>query len=290
MSEQKLLDALPEHFSKLLEMREIARVEGAQFDRLNADIDDLLDQMFISTATWGLSYWEEQYKLPILVESKDYTKRRQRVLAKKRSNKASLTDILRAIEPSIKLAWGGEILPFTIESTADYYDFGELVRMLEIEKPSHLTYSFSIKPNGYTVRAERRSRNEVALQLISGAAKSGRCPRRNTRGESDHRVISIDSERNAGIADLQQSAGLVSGGVDAKTSFGSSEREFVQISSAPKVGSSRFKPSGPNKSGEISSKTTGSSLTERTKVVSSVATGISTAFACGARSSGEGVA
>jgi len=322
MKEQEILELLPDHFAQLKQMKEIAKVEGIQLDKLDAGIDDLLNQGFINTATWGLRYWEERYMLPILEDSLNYEQRRRRVLTKKRSNKANLVDILRAIEPTIELGWGGNILPFTIDFEGDYYDFGELVRVLEDEKPSHLSYSFSIKPDGYTVRADHRGRNEVGLQLTSGTAKSGRYPRYNTRGESLHRNIGIQSLEISGVAELQKSAGIVSGAKDKPTSFGSVEREHINISSQTKTGLSKFNPSGQHKSGniahksigsvrgesvnvdsisvagdsvlkrsgEINTKSIGVIISEDTTINATINTGLSTLRSCGSFTSGEGVA
>lgn len=272
---EQLLDLLPEHFSILKEMQEIARIEGKQFNDLHDSVDDLLDQMYIHTATWGLSYWEKRYLLPVLSEDTNYEKRRRRILTKKRSNKANLIDILRAVEPNISLAWGGLVLPFTVESNVDYYDFGELITILEAEKPSHLTYSFNLVPNGYTVKANRNDRYSVALNLISGTANAGRFPRANTRGESLHNIINIHSKEITGIAELQRAAGLASGGKDTPTAFGSSLDIFTVISIKNIGGESRFNPSGKYDSGQIFHDTVGDSLKTSLNYKSEAVTGIS---------------
>lgn len=290
MNQQKLLAMLPNHFAQLKQMKEIAKVEGNKFDVLDVDLNDLLDQVFIKTATWSLNRWEKQFLLPVLDESKDYEYRRKQILTAKRSNKADLIDILRAIEPSIELAWGGNILPFTIESTADRYDFGELIRVLEHEKPSHLSYSFAIKPNGYTVKVGHTGRYQVALRLLSGTAKAGRYPINNTIGRSLHRNIGIQSSQVTGIAELQRSSGIVSNGKDVPTAFGSVENESINIISERKTGSSKFNPSGSHKAGHVVSESVGSVFDSQTLISPSVATGNANMLTCGSRSSGEEVA
>lgn len=256
MKEQELLELLPDHFARLKQMKEIAKAQGKQLDGLDVSVDELLDQGFIKTATWGLRYWEERYKLPILSDDSDYDKRRRRILRKKRSNKANLIDIMRAIEPTIELHWGGLILPFTLTSEIDY-DFSELIRVLEEEKPAHLSYSFTVKPNGYTVQANRVGRNQTALQLISGTSKAGRWPVIHTRGESLYRVLGIGHSNITGIAKLQRASGLVSGEKDTQTSFGSVQREKITISQQVKTGESKYNPSGPYRTGEIAHKSIG---------------------------------
>ncbi|MEN1969033.1 putative phage tail protein [Lentibacillus sp. N15] len=272
---EQLLDLLPEHFSILKEMQEIARIEGKQFNDLHDSVDDLLDQMYIHTATWGLSYWEKRYLLPVLSEDTDYKKRRRRILTKKRSNKANLIVILRAVEPNISLAWGGLVLPFTVETNVDYYDFGELITILETEKPSHLTYSFNLIPNGYTVKANRNDRYSVALNLLSGTANAGRFPRANTRGESLHTILQIHSKKITGVSELQRTAGLVSGGKNTPTAFSSSERSFFNISIKNIGGKSRFNPSGKYESGQIFYDAAGASRQSTLNHKSESITGIS---------------
>lgn len=289
MSEQQILDMLPDHFAMLKEMREIARVEGRKLDGLYDSVDDLLDQMYIITATWGLSYWEERYLLPVLSEDTDYEKRRRRILTKKRSNKANLVDILKSIEPSIKLGWGGLVLPFYIDTRTDHYDFGELISILEVEKPSHLTYSFNLRPNGYTVKSNHNDRFSVALKLISGTAKAGRYPSANTRGESLHNLLNVIGQEITGVAVLQRSSDLSSGAKDYPSSFGVIDEEIIQIKSGIKVGESTFNRSGEYETGQILTKSYGSrrDLSLDTRLVMS--TGQSS-FSCGVRFSGEEVA
>lgn len=321
MSEKDLLEMLPEHFSALREMRELARVEGRQFDNLYDSVDDLLDQVFIMKATWGLDYWERQYLLPVLSEDTDYEKRRRRILTKKRSNKANLIDILKAIEPTIELGWGGLVLPFYILSETDHYDFGELIRTLEVEKPSHLSYSFNLRPNGYTVKANHNDRYSVALNLISGTSHAGRYPSTNTRGESLHNILEISGLEVTGIAGLQRSAGLVSGGKATQTAFSSIQREFINISTKRISGESGFNPSGKYesgqlfyeaagdsrntalncksekvtgisdlRSGQINTKSSGSTSIIEATIYSHSPTGIATPFRCGTRSASKEVA
>lgn len=321
MSKKQLLEMLPEHFAMLKEMQEIAKAEGKQFDNLHKSVDDLLDQMFITTATWGLSYWEKRYLMPVLSEDTDYEKRRRRILTKKRSNKANLIDILRAVEPSITLAWGRLVIPFTINKTIDYYDFGELISVLEVEKPSHLSYSFRLIPNGYTAKAYKNDRYSVALKLISGTSHSGRYPRANSLGVSLHNIFSVIDKEVTGVAEFQRTGGLVSGGKDTPTAFSGIQKSILNIATLSIKGVSSFNPSGKYKSGQILYEATGKSCdtalnlkfkpvtgesdlrsgqtntesigsvdTIKTAINSSFPTGIATPFRCGTRAASKEVA
>lgn len=56
--DRKLIDYVPSYYSELLESSELLSAEDAEFARLNANIEDLLLQFNVSTATWGLREWE----------------------------------------------------------------------------------------------------------------------------------------------------------------------------------------------------------------------------------------
>ncbi|MFJ7665320.1 putative phage tail protein [Lysinibacillus sp. NPDC097162] len=56
--DRRLLDYVPSYYEELLESSELLSAEDAEFARLNANIDDLLLQFNVSTATWGLREWE----------------------------------------------------------------------------------------------------------------------------------------------------------------------------------------------------------------------------------------
>lgn len=55
---RKLIDYVPTYYAELLESTELLSTEDAELSRLHANIDDLLLQFNVSTATWGLREWE----------------------------------------------------------------------------------------------------------------------------------------------------------------------------------------------------------------------------------------
>lgn len=55
---QAMHDYLPKYYEDIREARAILDGEADQIIRLNADINDVLAQFFVDTATWGLAYWE----------------------------------------------------------------------------------------------------------------------------------------------------------------------------------------------------------------------------------------
>lgn len=55
-----MLGELPGYYEPFFEMRVIAQTEGVRFDQLQTDIEDQLNQRFVSTATWDLPEWEAE--------------------------------------------------------------------------------------------------------------------------------------------------------------------------------------------------------------------------------------
>jgi hypothetical protein len=60
-SGQELLAELPAYYETIQEIRIITQTEGEKFDQLQTDIQDVLNQRFISTATWDIPSWEEEF-------------------------------------------------------------------------------------------------------------------------------------------------------------------------------------------------------------------------------------
>ncbi|BBH19838.1 hypothetical protein Back11_11830 [Paenibacillus baekrokdamisoli] len=57
---QDMLSDLPSYYEPILEIRIIVQSEGAEFDKLQADLAAQLNQRFVGTATWDLVNWEEE--------------------------------------------------------------------------------------------------------------------------------------------------------------------------------------------------------------------------------------
>lgn len=74
---------LPRFYEDIREAQAILNTETKSLNQLNADIDDVLAQFFIDTATWGLSRWESICGIPT-DESKPIDQRRSVVKSKVR--------------------------------------------------------------------------------------------------------------------------------------------------------------------------------------------------------------
>ena len=185
----RMISYLPPYLRDSKVMMGIFTAQGQEIDKLYDALNQVLSQFFVSTATLGLRYWEEQLGLPVNTDA-PVEERRHRALAKRRGTSQSLIIILRAIEPALEIRFGRGIIPFVlpIGTNTDEYDFGPLVPTLEIYKPAHLAYSFTLLPPDsqcrYTIYGDHGvGRGRIAFQLETGSAYAGRWPRWNTHGQ-----------------------------------------------------------------------------------------------------------
>lgn len=78
---ERMVSSAPDYYSYSEVFKSIQGAIGAEFSNRETDGGDLLQQLFILTATWGLRYWEETLAIKI-VEADGYEIRRSRVLSK----------------------------------------------------------------------------------------------------------------------------------------------------------------------------------------------------------------
>ncbi|WP_342537368.1 putative phage tail protein [Sporosarcina sp. FSL K6-3508] len=94
---QEMLDSMPSYYKESPEVNAIMRGNAQEIERKRAEAQDLLDQMFVSTATWGLDYWDRVLDLAPAPRM-SIRKRRERILVKlngtEPATKANLTKIL----------------------------------------------------------------------------------------------------------------------------------------------------------------------------------------------------
>lgn len=55
---------LPAYIREMAQMQELLQTEQAELDRTEAAILDATDQLYINSATWTLSRWEQIFGLP----------------------------------------------------------------------------------------------------------------------------------------------------------------------------------------------------------------------------------
>lgn len=128
-------------------MAELLKAEAPEFEKQNNSIFDLADQLFVTTATWGLERWEKILNVPR--ESGDTDEIRRLRLISKMSNIPPAT--YRAIEhalnrflknPSAQVRLLPREYRFNIDiDIDDMQHMSELIETLENMKPAHLAYT-----------------------------------------------------------------------------------------------------------------------------------------------------
>lgn len=127
----------------------IYKSQEYQLGVLYWQMDDLLKQFFIDTATWGLVYWEEEYGI-VTNLNYSYEERREVVKAKKRGQGICSKLLIKNVAEAFS---GGECN--VIENTAPFTftiqfvgikgipkNMQGLINAVDEIKPAHLVYNF----------------------------------------------------------------------------------------------------------------------------------------------------
>ena len=142
----------PPFLAEIREMAEIYRTQGYEVGQLQHDLEDLIDQCYIVTATWGLPRWEQMFGVATNM-SLTYEQRREILMAKLRGQG---TRTKKMIEDTAAAFSGGEVK--VIEDNPRHLfiirfigikgiprNMQAFVSMLEDIKPAHLAYRFEYR-------------------------------------------------------------------------------------------------------------------------------------------------
>ena len=145
-----LINKLPYFYDNEV-TRPIIEAEQVERDELIKEIENTLKQCFVSTATWGLDYWEKMLNIPIL-KSKSYEERRSIIYSKMRGTRTTTVEVIRQLAMSFFEVENVEV----IEDNSNYIfnidlqntkfkvcNLKSLYDCLEIYKPAHLNYYFT---------------------------------------------------------------------------------------------------------------------------------------------------
>ena len=152
----KLIDKLPYFYNNGI-TRPIIEAEQTERDILIEEIADVLKQMYVSTATWVLDYWEEMLYLPRNT-GETYEKRRSIIYARMRSIGTTTIEVIKELASAffgaknVIVTEDNENYLFNIEYENPAIDIAKLqdvINIFEIYKPAHLNYdfTFSVKTN-----------------------------------------------------------------------------------------------------------------------------------------------
>ena len=138
-----LIDKLP-YFYNNGYTRPIIDAEQIERDILVEEIADVLKQMYVSTATWGLDYWEEMLYLPN-GKNKTYEERRSIIYSRMRATRTTTVEVVKELASSF---FGSENVIVT-ENNSNYsfnIDFENVILKIpdiRNELPEDFTPTFS---------------------------------------------------------------------------------------------------------------------------------------------------
>lgn len=144
-----LMSYLPEYYQNVVEMKTIQEIASDELGLFLWAINDVLNQCFVDTATWGLSLWESELGL-ITDATKSYERRREQIKAKIRGSGTTTKQMI--IDTAAAFS-GGEVdvIEYPAESRFEVQFIGTkgippnmpgFMAMIEQIKPAHLAYSF----------------------------------------------------------------------------------------------------------------------------------------------------
>ena len=152
----KLIDKLPYFYGNGY-TRPIIEAEQVEADILYREIAETLKQCFVSTATWGLDYWEDMLFLP-RGTGKDYDERRSIIYTRMRATRTTTVEVVKELASAffgpenVTVTEHNSNYSFNIEFEnikASTVKLQDVIDVLEIYKPAHLNYyfTFSVKTN-----------------------------------------------------------------------------------------------------------------------------------------------
>lgn len=145
-----LINQLPEHYSKSIEVTAIQDGVRPVIDELNNNIDSLFEQAFINTATWAIDLWEKAFG--IKSSEDNIEERRSRVMSKMRSGGTLSLSIFENILSSF---YNGqvEIVEIPAESKFEVHftstvgtprNIDTITQVINEIKPAHLAFEYVI--------------------------------------------------------------------------------------------------------------------------------------------------
>lgn len=146
----KLIDYLPSFANNEIDIQIQDALENELLTLLD-EKNDLLDQFFIDTATWGLDDWEDLLK--IKTNSKlDFNTRRSNIKAKLRGKGTTTIEVIKAIseaytKTNVDVEVFSNLFSFTlsfITNNCSYNTILELDKKIEEIKPAHLEHKFEM--------------------------------------------------------------------------------------------------------------------------------------------------
>ncbi|MBY2477546.1 YmfQ family protein [Clostridioides difficile] len=146
----KLIDYLPSFASNEIDIQIQEALENELLTLID-EKDDLLEQFFIDTATWGLDDWENLLSIKVNYKL-DFDTRRSNIKAKMRGKGTTTIEVIKAIaeaytKTNVDVKVFSNLFSFTlsfITNNCSYNTILELDKKIEEIKPAHLEHRFEM--------------------------------------------------------------------------------------------------------------------------------------------------
>ncbi len=140
---ENMLSYVPLYYHSSNIFKAILSSEGAEFDRVRQNLEDLKAQLFIDTATWGLQFWEKEFGL---ASSPDltYEERQSRIKGKIRGIGQVGAELIRSVAEAysngeVGVSFDGDVTITFLSTRGIPSALGELQKQLGEVMPAHLT-------------------------------------------------------------------------------------------------------------------------------------------------------
>lgn len=151
-----MFDYMPKEYEDYAESNAIITSEAKEFEKLNADISDVLNQFYIDTATWGLAAWEYICGIPT-DETKPIDQRRSFIKTRLRGMGTVTVELIKNVVESyvygdVDVIEDNPNYTITIKFVSTYgvpnnlHDIEEALRDII---PAHLAINYSFKFASY---------------------------------------------------------------------------------------------------------------------------------------------
>lgn len=140
---------VPAFFRDTEPLKSIYEASGYETGKLMDDIEDILNQMYVANATWGLDAWERFVGIK-KVPTQTYEQRRENIISQLRGVGTTTKEMLKNLAVSFS---GGEV--DIIEDAPNYTfivkfigvkgvpsNMTGLIAAIERSRPAHLSFSF----------------------------------------------------------------------------------------------------------------------------------------------------
>lgn len=145
-----MIELYPEFYANSPEMAHHQGLLGSNIRAMQYIYDDLIEQIFVTTATWGLDIWE--YLVGIDTDrSQSLQRRRENIIAKRRGAGTSTVEMIKNVAASYlngtidveedNANYAFKITCVGVEGIPEHTD--DMLAAIEEIKPAHLGYSFT---------------------------------------------------------------------------------------------------------------------------------------------------